>query len=73
MRKDLQIYIEGWLRTRDYEKEVQNYYITEIMVDEMLMLDNRCGASGGDSPHDDIQFKVRATGWLSDDLSRHVV
>jgi single-strand DNA-binding protein len=38
VRKGQQIYIEGRLRTRDYEKEGKKHYVTEIMVDEMQML-----------------------------------
>jgi single-strand DNA-binding protein len=48
VRKGSQIYIEGRLRTRDYEKEGQKHYITEIMVDEMQMLGGR-GGSGAPS------------------------
>jgi single-strand DNA-binding protein len=52
VRKGSQIYIEGRLRTRDYEKEGQKHYITEIMVDEMQMLGSRGGSGapmgGGD-------------------------
>ncbi|HEU5398655.1 MAG TPA: single-stranded DNA-binding protein [Gammaproteobacteria bacterium] len=48
VRKGSQIYIEGRLRTRDYEKEGQKHYVTEIMVDEMQMLGGRSGAGGGD-------------------------
>lgn len=49
VRKGQQIYIEGRLRTRDYEKDGQKHYITEIMVDEMQMLGGgRGGAGGGD-------------------------
>ncbi len=48
VRKGSQIYIEGRLRTRDYEKEGQKHYVTEIMVDEMQMLGGRGGAGGGE-------------------------
>ncbi|HEX2668870.1 MAG TPA: single-stranded DNA-binding protein [Gammaproteobacteria bacterium] len=44
VRKGQQIYIEGRLRTRDYEKDGQKHYVTEIMVDEMQMLGGRGGA-----------------------------
>lgn len=47
VRKGQQIYIEGRLRTRDYEKEGQKHYVTEIMVDEMQMLGGRGGSGGG--------------------------
>jgi len=49
VRKGSQIYVEGRLRTRDYEKEGQKHYVTEIMVDEMQMLGGRSGASMGTS------------------------
>jgi single-strand DNA-binding protein len=38
IRKGSQIYVEGSLRTRDYEKEGQKHYVTEIQVREMQML-----------------------------------
>jgi len=44
VRKGSQIYVEGRLRTRDYEKEGQKHYVTEIMVDEMQMLGGRAGS-----------------------------
>jgi len=47
VRKGQQIYIEGRLRTRDYEKDGQKHYITEIMVDEMQMLGGGRGGAGG--------------------------
>jgi single-strand DNA-binding protein len=47
VRKGSQLYIEGRLRTRDYEKDGQKHYVTEIMVDEMQMLGGR--SQGGAS------------------------
>lgn len=47
VRKGQQIYIEGRLRTRDYEKDGQKHYVTEIMVDEMQMLGGGRGGAGG--------------------------
>jgi single-strand DNA-binding protein len=47
VRKGQQIYIEGRLRTRDYEKDGQKHYVTEIMVDEMQMLGGGRGGQGG--------------------------
>jgi len=47
VRKGSQIYVEGRLRTRDYEKDGQKHYVTEIMVDEMQMLGGLGGAGGG--------------------------
>ena len=59
VRKGSQIYIEGRLRTRDYEKEGQKHYITEIMVDEMQMLGSRGGA-GGDRMRDEAPSRAPA-------------
>ena len=41
LRRGSRIYIEGRLQTRQWEKEGQNHYTTEIVVEEMLMLDGR--------------------------------
>ncbi len=49
LKKGSKVYIEGELRTRMYEKEGQKHYSTEIVANEMQMLDSRgdMGASGG--------------------------
>lgn len=41
LRKGSKIYIEGKLRTRKYESQGQDRYITEVNVDQMIMLDGR--------------------------------
>src|SRR5690348_2168305 len=53
VRKGSQIYIEGRLRTRDYEKEGQKHYVTEITVDKMQMLGGRAGQGGVDRTRDE--------------------
>lgn len=45
LKKGSKVYIEGKLRTRQWEKEGQKHYSTEIVADELQMLDSR-----GDSP-----------------------
>jgi len=50
LKKGSKVYIEGQLRTRQYEKEGQKHYSTEIVANEMQMLDSRgdnMGGSGG--------------------------
>ncbi|MGI9322261.1 MAG: single-stranded DNA-binding protein [Pseudomonadales bacterium] len=47
LRKGSKVYIEGELRTRDWEKEGQKHYTTEVIVNEMSMLDGR--GEGGQS------------------------
>ena len=45
------MYVEGELRTREWEREGQKHYTTEIVANEMQMLDSRgeggMGAMGG--------------------------
>ena len=43
--KGKQIYLEGRLQTRQWEKDGQKHYTTEIVASEMQMLDSR-GAGG---------------------------
>ena len=49
LRKGSQVYVEGKLRTRTYEKEGQTHYSTEIIADGMQMLGGRGGGAGGES------------------------
>jgi single-strand DNA-binding protein len=44
LKKGSKVYIEGSLRTRQWEKEGQKHYTTEIVANEMQMLDSRGGA-----------------------------
>ena len=48
LRKGSKVYIEGALRTRNWEKDGQKHYTTEIVVSEMRLLDSR-GDSGAGS------------------------
>ena len=48
LKKGSQVYVEGRLRTRTYEKEGQTHYSTEIIADNMQMLGSRAGAGGAD-------------------------
>jgi single-strand DNA-binding protein len=51
LKKGSKVYIEGKLQTRNYEKEGQRHYITEIVVDDFMFLDAReGGGSGGGAP-----------------------
>jgi single-strand DNA-binding protein len=45
LKKGSKVYIEGSLRTNQWEKEGQKHYTTEIVADEMQMLDSRGGGS----------------------------
>ncbi|EQD52529.1 Single-strand DNA-binding protein [mine drainage metagenome] len=59
VRKGSQIYIEGSLRTRTYEKDGQTHYSTEIVANEMQMLGSRgAGSEGGAAPAGDGKASV---------------
>lgn len=48
LRKGSKVYVEGSLRTRKWQDQGgQDRYTTEIVANEMQMLDSRGGASGG--------------------------
>src|SRR3989337_2333918 len=52
LHKGDQVYIEGKLRTRSWEKEGVTRYTTEIVADNMTMLGSRPGGSSGSSSAD---------------------
>lgn len=41
LKKGSKIYVEGKLQTRQWEKDGQKHHTTEIVVDQMQMLDSR--------------------------------
>lgn len=47
LKKGSKVYVEGKLQTRQWEKDGQKHYTTEIVASEMQMLDSR-GEMGGD-------------------------
>lgn len=59
LRKGSQVYVEGRLRTRTYEKEGQTHYSTEIIADSMQMLGSRGGAGGSGSRGDESSSAPR--------------
>lgn len=48
VRKGAKLYVEGKSRTRKYSKDGRDVYVTEILVDEMEMLDRPNRQGGGD-------------------------
>jgi single-strand DNA-binding protein len=56
--KGKQVYVEGRLQTRNYEdKEGQKRYVTEVVVDDLILLGGR-GDSGGGAPAPDFDRPV---------------
>jgi single-strand DNA-binding protein len=65
LHKGDQVYVEGKLRTRSYEKDNQTRYVTEVVIDQMTMLGkaqkelkniDSAGAKQGDNSTDDLPF-----------------
>lgn len=53
LKKGAQIYVEGRLRTRQWEKDGVKHYTTEVIVDDMQMLDrNPDGGAARPSPEE---------------------
>jgi single-strand DNA-binding protein len=55
LKKGKKVYIEGKLQTRSYEKDGVKKYITEIVADQLVMLDsggggNAAGRAGAEAP-----------------------
>jgi len=53
LRKGSKVYIEGSLRTRQWEKDGQKHYTTEIRCNEMQMLDGK-GSKPASEPAEDV-------------------
>ena len=45
LKRGSKVYVEGELRTREWEKEGQKHFTTEIVANEMQMLDSKGGTS----------------------------
>ncbi len=45
LKRGSKVYVEGELRTREWEKEGQKHFTTEIVASEMQMLDSKGGSS----------------------------
>ncbi|HLP17657.1 MAG TPA: single-stranded DNA-binding protein [Bacteroidota bacterium] len=47
LKKGKKVYIEGKIQTRSYEKDGIKKYITEIVADQLVMLDGGGGSNAG--------------------------
>ena len=56
LKKGSKVYVEGELRTREWEREGQKHYTTEVVANEMQMLDNR-----GDMPVSNTEVNPTST------------
>ena len=65
LKRGSKVYVEGELRTREWEREGQKHYTTEIVANEMQMLSGReQGGQGGNTsstpppPQDDFDDDI---------------
>ena len=55
LRKGMRVYVEGKIRTREYEKDGQKRYITEVIADNFQMLDKKeDGNYGNNTPNQSV-------------------
>ena len=47
LKRGSKVYVEGELRTREWERDGQKHYTTEVVASEMQMLDSRGDMGGG--------------------------
>ena len=59
LKKGSKVYIEGKLRTRKWEKDGIERYTTEILADEMTLLDRRDSAQAPTQPGEQAQPAAR--------------
>ena len=62
LRKGSQVYVEGSLRTRSWEKDGVKQYATEIRADQMQMLGGRQGAESAPPAQPQQQGGYRSSG-----------
>ena len=71
LKRGSKVYVEGELRTREWEKEGQKHFTTEIVANEMQMLDSRGGNSdygNSSSPSDGAPPSLPSSGLVDDDI-----
>lgn len=61
LHKGSKIYIEGRLQTRKWQKDGQDHWTTEIIANEMQMLDSRANAEAIHNSHSQTTGQQRAS------------
>ena len=69
LRKGSQVYVEGKLQTRSYEKDGARHYATEVVVSEMQMLDGKPQGDDRSPYHEPAQtYRAEPTSVDRDEL-----
>ncbi len=73
LKKGNKVYLEGKLKTRSYEKDGVTRYMTEVMVNNMVLLPSgNMGAQVG-NPYTPQATQVQQTPSVGPNLSEHVI
>ena len=71
LKRGSKVYVEGELRTREWEKEGQKHFTTEIVANEMQMLDSKGGNSDygtNNNSSDGAPPSLSSSGMVDDDI-----
>jgi single-strand DNA-binding protein len=69
LKKGMRVYVEGRLRTREYDdRNGQKRMAVEVIANEMMMLDSRDQARGGDRPMGDSRPSSGPANDAGDDI-----
>lgn len=69
LQKGRKVYVEGRLRTREWEKDGVKRQSTEIVADNVIALDGRPGAGGGSMSGEDMGAPSGSNDSGKDDLA----
>lgn len=71
LKRGSKVYVEGELRTREWEKEGQKHFTTEIVANEMQMLDSKGGNTdfeANNNPSSGAPSSLSSTDIIDDDI-----
>ena len=68
LKKGKKVYIEGKLQTRNYEKDGVKRYVTEIVADQLIMLDGAGQRNGSGVSSEESAPSIPADAPKEDDL-----
>lgn len=68
LKKGKKVYLEGKLQTRNYEKDGIKRYVTEIVADQLIMLDGGGGGKGNSGSSASETAPMHADAPKDDDL-----
>lgn len=70
LHKGSQVYVEGKLQTRSWEKEGVKQYTTEVVLSEMQMLDGKPQNNGQDQPYNQPASNAEQQGYSTPQVEK---